>query len=146
MEEKQKLLHEVELGLLKPHAGVQCEDNYDDVDFISDKIMYPSWIKEKDYSMQYQEYNADNDECIQISISQGEKVLIATANNWSSGYPNAHKYTSMQIQKCFILLLTLHCIILYFLLCHSFVFMMCGFTTSLLCYYSLPFTFIFTSY
>ena len=44
--------------------------------------------------MQYEDYDADDNEYIYRSLLRGEVILIANSSNWTSGYPNTNKFKS----------------------------------------------------
>jgi hypothetical protein len=88
-----RLLSEIESGARKPDAGVQWEDNFKDKDFKYLKVLAPSWLHEKDFSMQYDPPSDSS------HATSRDKVLIANPSKWSSGYPNNYNISHFKFNN-----------------------------------------------
>jgi hypothetical protein len=77
-EEKRRLLEEIESGQRKPERGVQFDEN--DVNDQEARHLEPSWIRERDFSMQWEDF-----ELTEANPPQGCKILIANPGHWVSG-------------------------------------------------------------
>jgi hypothetical protein len=74
-DEKRRLLEEIEIGVRKPDKGVQFDES--DVNDEQAKRLDPSWIREKDFAMQWEDPTL-----LETQASVQCKILIANSNRW----------------------------------------------------------------